>query len=173
MESLKVGSVKAVFRDIELDFGLLVGSFEVTVDRAAVTLDPFAFDMALPGKAVAVVTERAIGQLLAAQAPPQVKDFEVSISGGKIYVTAKAQVIVTIPVKAVCFLEIVGGHSVYVRLESVDVMGGAAKNLVESQIEKVNPVLTVSDLPVPVELQSVECESGRVTLHGVVKSFAG
>ena len=166
MESLKVGSVKAVFRDIELDFGLLVGSFEVTVDRAAVTLDPFAFDMALPGKAVAVVTERAIGQLLAAQAPPQVKDFEVSISGGKIYVTAKAQVIVTIPVKAVCFLEIVGGHSVYV-------MGGAAKNLVESQIEKVNPVLTVSDLPVPVELQSVECESGRVTLHGVVKSFAG
>lgn len=168
MKGLKVGAVKARFEQIELDFGLVVESFEVSGQEADCTADPFHIRLSQPGKARAVVTEGAVAQLLAAKAPNSIKDFQVQISDGLIYVEAKAQIVVTIPVKAACSLEIQEGKRLIVRIESVDVMGGAAKNLVESQIAKINPIFDASDLPIDIRLDTVDADAGKIVVDGTV-----
>lgn len=168
MKQLKVGGIDARFNNIELEFGLVVESFEVKSGEARADLDPFRLNLDEPGTARAVVTEKAIGNLLTKQAPGGMKDFSVKISGGYIYVEAKAQIIVTIPVKAVCTLEIEDEKRLMVRLESVDVMGGGPKNLIESQLAKINPIFDAGDLPIDVRLESVEVDAGRVVVLGRV-----
>ncbi|MBX3115189.1 MAG: LmeA family phospholipid-binding protein [Fimbriimonadaceae bacterium] len=168
MKSLRVGSLEAKFGRIELEFGLVVESFEVYGGESAADLNPFALYLKQPGTAKAVVTEQAIANLLTKQAPGGLKDFQVSISGGLIYVEAKAQIVVTIPVKAVCTLEIEDGKRLMVRLKQVDVMGGGAKNLVEGQLAKINPIFDAGDLPIDVRLETVEADAGQVVLHGIV-----
>ena len=163
-----MGAIDARFENIELDFGLVVESFEVKGKGATAGMNPFALQLPEPGSAKAVVTEAAIGNLLKKQAPAGMRDFVVSISGGLIYVEAKAQIVVTIPVKAVCTLEIEAGKRLMVRLKSVDVMGGAAKNLVENQLSKINPIFDAGDLPLDIRLDSVEADAGRVVVLGTV-----
>lgn len=168
MKSLRVGSLEAKFGRIELEFGLVVESFEVSADGGSADLNPFALHLNQPGVAKAVVTEQAISDLLTKQAPGGLKDFQVSISGGLIYVEAKAQIVVSIPVKAVCTLEIEDGKRLMVRLKQVDVMGGGPKHLVESQLAKINPIFDAGDLPIDVRLETVEADAGLVVLRGIV-----
>ncbi|ARU39755.1 hypothetical protein CCB80_00775 [Armatimonadetes bacterium Uphvl-Ar1] len=75
---------------------------------------------------------------------------------------------VTIPVKAVCTIEIRDGKRLEVVLKQADVLGGAAKNLIESQLDKINPIFDVADLPIEVNLMSVEADGGRVVVLGEV-----
>lgn len=168
MKQLKVGAIDARFSNIELEFGLVVESFEVKSGAARADLDPFTLHLENAGTAKAVVTEGAIGDLLTKQAPGGMKDFSVKISGGFIYVEAKAQIVVTIPVKAVCTLEIEGEKRLMVRLESVDVMGGGPKTLIEGQLAKINPIFDAGELPLDVRLDSVEVDAGRVVVLGRV-----
>jgi hypothetical protein len=168
VKELKVGAVEAVFRSVELDFGLVVESFEIRGSGATVDLKSGGLQLPSPGHAKAVVTEGAIQALLTKQAPAQVRDFSVQVSGGLIYVEAKAQVVVTIPVKAVCTIEIRDGKRLEVVLKQADVLGGAAKNLIESQLDKINPIFDVADLPIEVNLLSVEADGGRVVVLGDV-----
>lgn len=171
MKGLKVGAVQARFEQIELDFGLVVDSFEVRGQNAACTTDPFAINLTQPGTARAVVLESAVEQLLTAKAPGNIKEFQVQISGGLIFVEAKAQIVVPIPVKAVCTLEIEAGKRLQVKIQSVDVMGGGAKAIVESQIAKINPIFDAADLPIDVRLDTVEADAGRIVVDGTVLSI--
>ncbi|ARU39754.1 hypothetical protein CCB80_00770 [Armatimonadetes bacterium Uphvl-Ar1] len=81
MKELKVGAVEAVFRNVELDFGLVVESFEIRGSGATVDLKSGGLQLPIPGNAKAVVTEGAIQALLTKQAPAQVRDFSVQVSG--------------------------------------------------------------------------------------------
>jgi hypothetical protein len=168
VKQLKVGGIDARFNNIELEFGLVVESFEVKSGAANANLDPFALNLDKPGTMRAVVTEGAIGNLLTKQAPGGMKDFKVKISGGFIYVEAKAQIVVSIPVKAVCTLEIEDEQRLMVRLDSVDVMGGGPKTLIEGQLAKINPIFDVGDLPLDVRLDSVDVDAGQVVVLGRV-----
>lgn len=170
MKSFQIGSLNASFRDIELDFGLKIQSFEITSNTARASIDPFELNLDSPGNLKAIVTEQAVADFLEAKAPSNISGFQVSISGGKIHVNATANIVLSLPVKAVCTLEIVSGQQVFVRLESVDVMGGKAKSIVENQLDKVNPILDVSELPLNVVLNNVEADAGIVTLTGQVVS---
>ena len=95
-------------------------------------------------------------------------DFSVRAEDGKLHVRAKKTLLVELKVTAVATLRIVGGKQMWIDVESVDVMGAGAKNLVQSQIAKINPVLDAADLPLDATLESVEVGEGKVVLHGTV-----
>ena len=170
MKSVSIQSAAAIFHNVAFDFGLVVDELELRTGQSDVDIDPFALGLRQPATAVATVTQASIAKVLAARSPDNIRDFEARVDAGQIHVTAKAVVLLPIPVNATCHLEIVGGKQVFVRLDSVEVLGGGAKSLVEAQIEKVNPLFDVSDLPMEVLLTKVEAENGKVVLHAEVRS---
>lgn len=170
MQGLKIGRLNAVFSNVELDFGLTIESFEITGANAAADLDPFKLNLDQPGTLRAVVSQDAVAKFLETKSPDNISGFNIQITGGQIFVSATAQVVLNIPVKAIATLEIVEKKKLNVKLVSVDVLGGKAKSLVESQIAKTNPIIDLTDLPFPVELTEVEMDNGQVVLHGIVSS---
>ncbi len=170
MKRISIGALNASFQNIELDFGLKIASFEIKSNAASANLDPFNLNLDNPGQLRAVVTEEAVKDLLEAKSPGNISNFDVKITGGEIFVTATANIVISVPVKAVCFLEIVNGKQVFVRIKSVDVMGGAAKGIVENQLTKINPILDVATLPIDIKLNEVLAENGEVILRGQIES---
>jgi len=69
---------------------------------------------------------------------------------------------------AICTLRIQEGEALYVDLESVDVLGVGAKNLVQNQLDKINPVIRMSDLPIEAALTDWVIEDGKLILEGDV-----
>jgi hypothetical protein len=45
-------------------------------------------------------------------------------------------------------------------------LGVGAKNMVQSQLEKINPVLDAGQLPVAAEITSFEITGGKLILYG-------
>ena len=71
-----------------------------------------------------------------------------------------------VPAKAVCTLRIVDGQKLFVDLESVEILGAGAKNLVQSQLDKINPVLDADSFPISATLTEVTTDAGVVTVRG-------
>lgn len=165
MKSLSIHGAAAIFHNVVFDFGLVVDELEVRMGQGTVRRDPFSLELGETATATATVTEASIAKVLAAKAPDNIRDFEATVAAGQIHITAKAVVLLPIPVKATCHLEIVDEKQVFVRLDSVEVLGGGAKSLVEAQIEKVNPLLDVAELSVDIKLTQIVAEDGKVVLH--------
>ncbi|MDI9641247.1 LmeA family phospholipid-binding protein [Kamptonema cortianum] len=170
MKSLAVGKLYAQLNRIQLDFGLEIESFEIHGDEATVHIEPYQLVLPKPGSAKAVVTQAAVAAMLEHQSPGGLRDFRVTAEGGLLYITAKAQIVVQIPVKVAARLVIVQEKQLHVELESVDVMGAGGKNLVEGQLAKINPIFDTAQLPIDLRLRDVETEAGRVILTGEVLS---
>ncbi len=170
MKSLKIGSLKISLQEIELDFGLNISTFEITSNSGSAKLDPFHLQLSEPGKFNAKVTATAVQNLLAAKSPKNIQGFKVKIVEGQVLIDATANIIVSIPVKAVCTLEIVDKKQLFVRLQGVDMMGGKATNIIQSQIDKINPILDAKDLPLDVEITEVILENDLINLFGIVNS---
>jgi hypothetical protein len=144
----------------------VVDRFTVDAGASEVRGEPFSITLSRPARAQATVLARDLADFLEVKAPGGLKGFRVEISGGVILITATVKVIFDIPVKASCRLEVMREKELHVRLESVDVAGGGAKALVESQIEKQNPILNAGDLPFPLRITRVDHEGGQITIHG-------
>ncbi len=163
---VQVGPFNFHLEQVVLPMGLTVARVDVTGDGATAIDKPFSLTLASPGKMVAEVAEFDLASFLEAQAPGGLHDFSVSAQSGKLAVKAKKTVLVDLKVAAVASLRIVDGRQLWIEVESVDVMGAGAKNLVQSQIDKINPVLDVADLPIDARLESVTVDGGKVVLHG-------
>ena len=101
------------------------------------------------------------------ESPGGLKDFQVELKDGKIFVRASLMIM---KAHAVCTLRIENKKTLFVDLESVDVMGVGARNLVQSQLDKINPILDTNDLPVDAELTDYEISDGRLVLHGTIQA---
>lgn len=163
---LQLQTFRAEMNRVVIPDAPVVDRFTVDAGASEVTGEPFAISLSRPARAQATVLAADLASFLEAKAPGGLKGFQVEISGGQIQIAASVKVIFDIPVKAACRLEIVREKELHVRLESVDVAGGAAKSLVESQIEKQNPILNASDLPFPLRLTRVDHDGGQITIHG-------
>ena len=167
-QHVEVGPFAFSVEDVLLPMGLTVSSVQVQGFGAALDSKPFALRLPQPGTMQAHVLETDLATFLERQAPAGMHDFSVRAEDGKLHVRAKKTLLVELKVTAVATLRIVGGKQMWIDVESVDVMGAGAKNLVQSQIAKINPVLDAADLPLDATLESVEVGEGKVVLHGTV-----
>lgn len=167
-QHVEVGPFVFGIKDVLLPMGLRVASVDVRGEGGTLDSEPFALRLSVPGSMEARVEEEALAEFLEQQAPGGIHGFSVRAEGGKIHVRAKKTMLVELKITALASLRLVEGRQLWIDVESVDVMGAGAKNLVQSQIDKINPVLDVSDLPVDATLSSVEIGDGRVILRGTV-----
>ena len=171
-QHVEVGPFAFSVKDVLLPMGLNVESVEVQGFGATIDSKPFAMTLPQPGTMEARVAEADLASFLEGQSPGGLHGFTVRAEGGKLLVRAKKTLLVDLKVTAVATLRIVEGRQLWIDVEEVDVMGAGAKNLVQSQIAKINPVLDASDLPVDAVLESVEAGGGYVTLRGTVSPRA-
>jgi hypothetical protein len=86
-----------------------------------------------------------------------------------VHIEGKKQVIVPIPVTAHAVLELSSPSELSIRLISATAMGAGLKNLVSTQIEKMNPIVEAEMFPVPVVFEGVEHRVGEVIVRGSVR----
>ena len=165
---VQVGPFAFSVQDVVLPMGLRVARVDVTGEGATAVDKPFSLALASPGRMVAEVLEDDMAAFLEGQAPGGLKEFSVRAEGGKLHVRAKKTLVVDLKVSAVASLRIKDGRQLWIDVESVDVMGAGAKNLVQSQIDRINPVLDAKDLPIDATLESVEADGGKVVLRGTL-----
>lgn len=164
VEQIQIGSAFAEFSKVRLPFGLDVEILRVEGTGLLLQREPFDWKLGEPAKVVATVTDLALQAFLEHKKPGGLRDFFVQLSQGEVQVHATARVLIEIRAVAVCDLEIVEGKQLFVRLKKVDVLGVGAKSLVQKQLDEINPILDVKDLPVPLELQTVEIGDGKIVM---------
>lgn len=167
-QPLDVSSLDATLTHVRLPIGLTLDKVVVTGQGIHMDTEPFEFNLQKPGKLEVTVGAGAISAFLNTKAPKAIKDFEVAIGEGSMVVKATAKVVVTVAVHAECSLEIVDGKLLYVRLVSVGKLGSTIQKLVQNQLDDVNPVLDVDDLPLKAELSEVILAGGVVRIAGTI-----
>lgn len=162
-QAIEIGSLEVVLENVSLPMGLQVNAVTLAASAVRLEQDPFRIVVSKPGTLTALILAQNLADFLNRQAPGGLRDFKVDLREGKIHVQATLMIM---KAAAVCTLRIVDGRQLFVDLESVDVMGVGAKNMVQSQLEKINPVLDAAQLPVLAQLTSYEVEDGKLILYG-------
>ncbi len=165
---VEVGPFAFNFKDVLLPMGLTVANVDIRGDGGTLDSSPFALNLARPGSMEATVTESALMAFLQDKDLGGMHSISISAEGGKLHVKAKKTVLVDLKITAVASLRIVDGSQLWIDIESVDVMGAGAKNLVQSQLAKVNPVLDTKDLPIQATMTEIVIGDGVVILRGTV-----
>lgn len=168
-EQISVGGFEARFYNLKTHIGLVLAEARVKGVNTIITRTPLKVEMLEPGQIEAHINEEGLKVFLDEQAPGGLQNFEVELTDGKIKLLATMTMIIPIRAAAVCTLRIVDGRQIFVDLESVDVFGVGATGLVEGHLQKVNPVLDVSELPLDIKLESLEIKEGLIVLHGKAK----
>lgn len=161
-----VGHLAARFLSVKLPMGLNLD--EVLIQGEGLRLEnaPWRLHLPEPGTMEVRVGEESLAQFLDAKAPGGLRDFKIRLDG-VINVQATATVILPIGVGAVCSLRIEEASKLYVDLIRVEAIGGAGvHNLVQKQLDGINPVLDTSELPLQASLDSVAIEKGWIVVKG-------
>ncbi len=145
--------------------GLVINGVTLTASQVHLQKDPFKVQVPEPGTLQALILAPNLADFLNQQAPGGLKDFKVELRDGKIHVQASIMIMKAL---AVCTLRIQDGTQLFVDLESVDVMGVGAKNMVQNQLDKINPVLNAADLPIQAKLTGYEIADGRLIIQGQI-----
>jgi hypothetical protein len=165
-ETLDFDAMYAAFKRVKIHIGLIVDEIRITGKGAHFVREPFSINLDDPAAIEAEMLQSDVQQFLAKTAPGGLQNFSVKMDEGKIFVEATMQVIVPVPVSAVCTLRIDQGKRLFIDLESVSVLGGAPKSLVQKQLDAINPVFDLDTLPVTGLLESVDVANGKALLKG-------
>ncbi len=163
-------SMEATLTHLKLPMGLILDRVSVQGQGISLHEGPLQLSLRKPGKLDVIVSAESIAAFLNHKSPPSVRDFAVAIEEGKLLVQATAKVIVSVRVAAECTLEIVDKKQLFVRLKSVT-LGPSVQKLVQNQLDSINPVLDVRDLPIKASLEKVALAHGEVHASGAVRGL--
>jgi hypothetical protein len=166
--SAKAGLFAWILEDVELHVGLKLNRIEVRVQGLSAAGPPVEGSLETPGTLEVLIAQSSLEEFLTKKAPGGLKEFAVSLRDGKIHVTATLRVLIDMRASAECRLEIHERERLVVVLESAGVLGVTAKNLIQSQIENLNPVFDVKMLPTACVLDEVSIEDGWLRVRGTI-----
>jgi len=164
MPDLSFESSKLTLNGVALPNGLVLSQVRASTASWSGHLPP-PEGAELPEITVeAELDQQGIANFLAKESPGNLRDFEVALNDDRLYIKATARIIFEARGLLVCRLEVVDGQQIWVRLEDVQFMGLRPNALVESQLEKVNPVVDLAEFPVDGVIQSVAIADGKATV---------
>ena len=165
-KSASVGPWEVVLNDLVTPIGLNIAAVVIRGDGARVQTEPFAYELESEADLEALIHESALEAFVKTKVPDNIQDIWVSLVPDKVHVRAVVRMILPVTANAVCTLRIEEGKRVFVDLESVEVLGAGVKGLVQKQLDAINPVLDVADLPLEVRLTEMRIEEGRLIAVG-------
>jgi hypothetical protein len=163
---VKVGSVQTRLEDVLLPIGLVLGSVDIEGQDIKIESHPFEVTMTRKAHFEAKLRTSDLANFLNEKGPAGLKNFRVTTFGGHLQVDATKTILVEVPVKAICKLKIVHHSQIHVDVVSIDVMGSGATNFLQSQIERINPVLDANEFPVEATFDHISIEENLVLVKG-------
>jgi len=167
-QTLTVGGFDLRLENVVLPIGLTVDRVELTGNALHVESEPLAVRTPQPSALQAFIGEKSLESFLERQAPAGLRNFKVRLADDKLRIEATKTVLIDVRAVAHCKLRVVDGRQLFVDLISVDAFGVGITNLIQSQIDKINPILDVRDFPIEATLSRVEISDGILTAHGRV-----
>lgn len=164
--SIKVGAIQTHVDDMLLPMGLNLSSVDVVGHGVHLTAHPFTVTLDRKASFVAKLKSSDLASFLTAKGPGGLKNFTVTAVDGELKVEATKTILVEVPVKATCKLRLHGNSQIFVELISLDVMGSGAKNFVQAQFEKINPVLDADEFPFDTHFEHISIADGHVIVEG-------
>lgn len=116
----------------------------------------------------AVISQEELTRFVAKEKPGGLRDIVIRAEGGLLEFTAVKTVLIDVRIRALIRPVIVDGERLELRLEEARAMGVGVGNIVETQIEKANPILRAADLKIPVRFGDLTVDSGVLVLDGTV-----
>ncbi len=168
MERIQADAVSIGVLRLTLPNGLRVDEVHLEAASLSAVRDPLSVELGAPAPLTAKVGERSVADFLEAKSPGNIRHFEVAIQEGKIFIKATVRMLFEVRGLIVCRLEVVEGRQIFVRFVEAQFLGVNPKQLVQAQLDQVNPILDAKDFPVSVELVSLALEDGFVTLAGTL-----
>ncbi len=166
---IAIGSIDATLRDLRLPVGLVLDYVKLDADGAAVRIDPVGISLKRAALVEVGIGERSLQAFLNLKAPGGLEDFRVHIRGGKVHVEAIKRVLVAVPARAVCSLRVVDETKLYVDVEDVQMLGAGVKDMVQGQLDQMNPIVDLAQLPVKAMIKEIVVDDGQVTLRGTAE----
>lgn len=167
--SLDVGHIAARLLAVTLPMGLTLDEVIIQGESVHISKDPFNISLPTPGSMDVRISEASLAEFLNHKAPGGLSGFKVRFADELIHIEAKASIIISVNVGAVCRLRIEEETKLYVELVRMESIGGTgAHNLVQRQLDGINPVVDVKDLPLNATLNSVETDGSWLVLRGSV-----
>jgi DNA repair exonuclease SbcCD nuclease subunit len=164
---VRLRSLNLEFRGLSLPFGLNVDEVDIKGAKAEINHDPLSLSLEEPADVVVRVKESSVQEYLERKQPGGLSDIDLKAADGLLYLKGRTRLFVEVSVSAVCRLVIKDKKSLWVQVKEVNVAGVGTKNLVESQIDKINPVLNAEDLPFPVTLETLTVKDGVIQIDGL------
>lgn len=127
----------------------------------------FVWSATQPVSIVANVHEGSIAAFIEHKAGGTVTGVTVSARDETLAIDATARVIIPVRAAAICRLVVQEGRRLVVEL--VDVSLAPARGVIEAQLEQINPILDVADLPFDAEILSAEAQDGVVTVRALAR----
>ena len=165
-ETFEFAGMQATFSRVKVHPGLVIDEVRLSSPYASFAREPFSMSLPQPAQIEADILQRDVQAFLTAMAPGGLRGFNVRMDEGKVFVDATMQILVTVPVAGVGSLRIDQGTKLVIDLESISVGGGAAKNMVQKQLDAINPVFDLSKFPIDGCLTSVDIANGKATIKG-------
>ncbi len=149
--------------------GLRVDTVKVSGVGLHLTHEPFSITTDAPGTLEVFVDEKDMAELLNKMAPAGLKNVSIEAKNSVLHIRATKTLLIDLKAYAVCSLRIVGGQKLFVDLESVEILGSEPKQLIQTQLNKINPVIDLADFPFEATLETVEIGRGGIHLKGRVE----
>lgn len=145
--------------------GLRIDSLTARASDIALWTEPFRTDLRGGGHATATVLLSDVAALLDAAAPSGLRGFRLNGSAEGVEVEAVRPGVLSVRVRALVALEVRCGTDLAARLLSAKVFGANLGRWLESTIERMNPLFSVRDLPLPFRMEGADVGPDRIALR--------
>lgn len=149
---------------LKLPNGLTVSNLYLNSGPLLYAHDIKKLTFAEPSKVVAEVSLQDLQHFIAPKLPNNISQLNVKSRNGQLVLTGRVTVLLPIPFEAVLALAVVDSKALFVHLVSVTAVGFDAKGLVQGTIDKMNPVVTIDDIPVEGTMDDVTVLENEVRL---------
>ena len=165
---VNVDGFEANLNGLMLPMGLRVDRVRIIGSGLQFSHDPFGVKTEEGGKLEVFVSEEDLAAFLNKSSPAGLKNVTVEAKNGMLHIRATKTVLIDVKAYVVCTLRIVDGKKLFVDLESIELMGVGPKQLMQTQLDKINPVIDTEDFPVLAHLETVDVTQGGILLRGRV-----
>ncbi|HLP00008.1 MAG TPA: hypothetical protein VK171_15535 [Fimbriimonas sp.] len=165
---IQIGGIEATIKWLMTPIGLLIDEVRVTggshkIDPDAIKSTEFDLDFE------ATIFQKSIEVYLNKLEPAGLKDFVVNVKEDGLHIQATKTVILPIAAKVHAKLLLTDNQSISVQVLNAEAMGAGLKNMVASQIEQHNPIVTADLFPMAVTFDSLVHTDGAVKVVGTAK----
>ncbi len=172
MKAIKATELSIRAKALLMPNGLRLEMVEILFPQASAGLDPFVLPEGTCAEIEIVVSAQDIENYLNAKSPQGLTNFSVKIESGSITVLAVARVIIPLQVGAQGHLIFENNKLLFV-LDRAEVAGAKApESLVRDHIEKVNPLIDLTALPVMSRLKSLDLVEGSIRMSAALELTA-